>query len=343
VTRALRHVVATVVIAALVVAATAAPAPASRARISAAGCDAFADYFTIEFLVAFASAFAGLGDELGTDGAAKGKKNPVTKEDIQDVFHLVFSPKLEAVTATLAREAPKSIRGLFARQRDVFARGVHQLAGIGLTKRQLAALAKLDLKPDTDIKSVLGDVDLPKAELTAAAREFGKHADDLDLNDVVSKDQQRDFQRTGATCGVFPVTGLDCKSLVSTDLTRALVGGTAKVTNDQGTCTYAGPKDPGGDEPVMMIDVYKTPRAFGRLVEQLQGGESIDEDTHLSQGFSTFSSTKTCGKTLYGRTSDSTVVIAVCAPNDGDIDTARLEQARDEVVAARSILGTKSG
>jgi hypothetical protein len=336
------------VVLAVAVASLAGGAPVSAVqpstpRISDAGCDAFADYFTIEFLVAFATAFAGLGEELGGN-TEPGSGRPVTKEDIQDVFHLIFSPKLENVTGTLAREAPRSIRGLFAKQRAVFAKGVDKLEALGLTKRQIRTLARLDLAPDTDIKEVLGEVDIPRARITAAAREFGKDADALDLDGVVTRPQQAAFRGSGSSCGVFPARDVDCGALVGAEVASRLVGGAATVTDDNGSCVYAGPKDPGGDEPEMVIDVYETRRSFARLVETLQGsGDELDTDTHLGDGFATFSSTKTCGKTLYSRTTDSTVVVAVCAPNDGDVATADLLSVRDEVVAARSILNRKSG
>ena len=318
-----------------------AAAPSTRAqKLSTAACDAFADYFTIEFLVAFASAFAGLGEEL--DSGSGGGDEQITKEDIQDIFHLVFSPRLESVTATLGKEAPKSIRGLFAKQRAVFADGIDKLEEIGVTKKQLVALARLDLSADADVKQILGDVDIPKRKLTAAAREFGKRADALDLNDEVSKAQQRDFQQTGTTCGVFPASARDCEQLVASDLSSPLVGGEPTVGNNDGSCTYAGPTGADGDEPVMAVDVYQTPRTFERLVEQLQGAEELDPDTRLADGFSSFSSTKTCGKTLYTRTDDQSIVIAVCPPGDGEIDTADLLRVRDSILS-RSVLDRKSG
>ena len=146
-----------------------------------------------------------------------------------------------------------------------------KLEGLGLTTKQIQALAKIDLAPDTDVKDVLGDVDIPRAKILAAARDFGEDADALNLNDVVTKSQQAAFQRAGSTCGVFPISDLDCASLVGTDVTSRLVGGAATVTNDDGSCVYAGPKDPGGDEPEMVVDVYKTRRSFARSVAQLQG------------------------------------------------------------------------
>ena len=101
----LRRVVVAALMVAVAIVASAQPAsptqPSTRASISNAGCDAFSDYFTIEFLVVFATAFAGLGEELGGT-TEPGTDRPVTKEDIQDVFHLIFSPKLEDVTSTLA-------------------------------------------------------------------------------------------------------------------------------------------------------------------------------------------------------------------------------------------------
>ena len=320
----------------------AASTPAQR--LSDEACDAFADYFTIEFLVAFASAFAGLGDDLGADsGNGKGQGASTTKEEIENTFHLIFSPKLEAITGTLAEESPKSIRKLFAKQQAVFAEGVDLLEEAGLTKKQLAALAELDLSPDTDLDQVLGDVKISKKKIKAAAKEFGKSASALDLNDKATAAQQRAFQQTGTRCGVFPESDIDCESLVAPELSARLVGGEATVKNDDGSCTYAGPVGADGDEPVMIVDVYPSARSFDRLVRQLPNAQKIDDDSAVADGFSSFSSAKTCGKTLFSKTGDDTIVVALCPPGDGDVAVDDLTEVRDSVVDARSILSKRSG
>jgi hypothetical protein len=348
--RALASVVALATLCAFVVPATAGASTETSTqakKLSTAACDGFADYFTIEFLVAFASAFAGFGGDPGTGGGGsagasqgakgadgKAKEAPPTPEEIQDIFHLIFSPKLQAVTALLARESPRSIQQVFARQQAVFTRGVDILEGLGLKKQQLAELAKLDLSPNTDVSGVLGKVDLSKAKLRAAAKDFGRDAGALDLNGKVSRVQQRAFQQTGTQCGVFPASPVPCKSLVAADVAAPLVGGTPTVKLDQGSCVFDGPAEPGADQPVMVVDLYRTPRTYDRLVGQLQDPQQVDGDTVVADGFATFGHDKTCGKTLYGRTPHDTIVVAVCAPGDAEVTDAQLTGVRDAVAQA---------
>jgi len=312
--------------------ATTVGASTRRAPLSNKTCDAFVDYFQIEFLVAFANAFAGVGQDSGT-GVGGNDRSP-TREQVQDTFHLILSPKLEVLTGTLARGGPKSIRSLFARQQAVFARGIRLLGDAGLTKSQLEALANLDLSPDTDVSQVLGDVKLSKRKIAAAAKEFGKHSGDLNLDDKTTPAQQRAFLKAGTGCGVFPGTDAACDELVSNELQRRLLGGATTVKDDQGSCTYTGPKDAHGDEPVLIVDLYGSQRTFDRLVEQLQGGEKVNPDTYLTEGFSSFANTKTCGRTLYSKTADGTLVVALCRPNDDPVATDDLTEVRDSVVAA---------
>jgi hypothetical protein len=312
--------------------ATTVGASTRRAPLSTKACDAFVEYFQIEFLVAFANAFAGLGQDAGSDSG--GSDTGPTREQIQDTFHLILSPKLEVLTGTLAQEGPKSIRSLFARQEAVFARGRDILGDAGLTKKQLKALATIDLSPDTDVSEVLGDVKLSKKKIAAAAKEFGEHSADLNLDDTTTPAQQRAFQNAGTGCGVFPGTDVACDSLVSSELQRRLLGGATTVKDDQGSCTFTGPKDARGDEPVLIVDLYGSQRTFDRLVEQLQGGEQVDADTYLTEGFSSFSAVKTCGRTLYSKTADGTLVVALCAPDDGPVATNDLTEVRDSVVTA---------
>jgi hypothetical protein len=315
-----------------------AGASTPRQKLSNEACDGFADYFTIEFLVAFASAFAGLGGE----SAKADDGSTVTADDVANTFHLIFSPKLEKITGTLAAESPKSIRKLFARQHAVFAQGVDMLEELGLTKRQLKVLSELDLSPNTDVAQLLGEVKVSKAKLLTAAKDFGKIAAPLDLNDSTTAAQQRAFQQTGTRCGVFPESDLDCESLVGTELSAPLVGGDPAVKNDQGSCTYTGPAGADGDEPVMIVDVYPSPRTFDRLIKALPDAEKVG-DAYVADGFSSFSSTKTCGKTLYSQNDGDTIVVALCPPGDGDVNADDLLQVRDAVVAARSILNKRSG
>jgi hypothetical protein len=309
-----------------------ASVPERVGKLPDTACDAFVDYFQIEFLAAFASAFANVGQNLDPKSKTGGKG--FTQADIQNTFHLIFSPKLEQVTDTLATQGPKSIRHLFAQQRDVYTRGVAILRDIGLTPKQITALATVKLSPDTDLTKLLGDVKLTKGQIRNAARRFGQHAGALNLNDTVTPAQQKSFQDAGTGCGVFPGTDVKCADLVSSDLEQRVLGGPATVKNKQGSCTYTGPSDPGGDTPVMVVDVYDGVRTFDRLFEQLKGGQMVDPNTYITQGFTSFSDTKTCGRTLYSKATAATVVVAACASNDAAIPDDDLAAVRDSVVNA---------
>ena len=216
----------------------------------------------------------------------------------------------------------------------MFARGIALLGDAGLTRKQLTALANLDLSPDTDVSQVLGDVKLSKKKIAAAAKEFGKRSGDLNLDDKTTPAQQRAFLKAGTGCGVFPGSDVACDELVSSELQQQLLGGATTVKDDQGSCTYTGPKDARGDEPTLIVDLYGSQRTFDRLAKQLQGGEKVDPDTYLTEGFSSFANTKTCGRTLYSKTADGTLVVALCRPNDATVATSDLTEVRDGVVAA---------
>jgi len=268
-----------------------------------AACDAFADYFQVEYLVAFASAFAGFGDK---------KKATDTAAEIRDTFHLILSPKLELVTGTLADGTDAVLHKLFVRQAKGFARGVALLARVGLTNEQIQALSELDLKPETDLQQVIGDVNLDKQELKRSVKKFAPSSKDIDLNRATPK-EQRAFSAAGSACGVFPV-GVNCARVVTPDEAAAVLGGEATTKNQDGTCTYAGPAANGGDAPELAVDVYQSSLAFDRLSTSAQGESvpGVGDAAAVVDGFNAFSSTNTCGRTLFVKQAEQTVVVAAC-------------------------------
>ena len=287
-----------------------APPPASaaaRPRLmqapTRAACEAFADYFQVEYLVAFASAFAGIGDK---------EKAKATAVEIRDTFHLLLSPKLEQVTRTLADGTDPALRKLFVRQARGFARGVALLEGVGLTKEQIQKLSELDLKPETDLQKVVGDVNLDKAELKRSVKKFGASAKSIDLNEATSK-ERRAFTAAGSACGVFPV-GVNCARVVTPDEAAAVLGGEATTKNQDGTCTYTSSAGNGGDAPELAVDVYQSSLAFDRLgtSAQGQGVPGVGDEAAVVDGFNAFSSTNTCGRTLFVKQAEQTVVVAAC-------------------------------
>ena len=106
------------------------------------------------------------------------------------------------------------------------------------------------------------------------------------------------------------------------------------MKDDQGSCTDTGPKGRAWRRADADRRSVRQPAHLRRLVEQLQGGEKVDPDTYLTEGFSSFANTKTCGRTLYSKTADGTLVVALCRPNDATVATSDLTEVRDGVVAA---------
>jgi hypothetical protein len=284
------------------------PATATRPAKDAApptraACEAFSDYFQIEFLVAFATAFAQVGNE---EDAAK------AEDEIRDSFHLLLSPKLERITTTLAAGTEPPIRKLFAQQAKAYGKGVAMLEDVGLNADQIQALAEVELTAETDLQQVVGDVDLDKQELSRAAKKFGASAKSLDVNDASAK-QKAAFSAAGSACGVFPVGG-DCKALVTADEAAAFLGAAAETGTDDGTCTYTAEAASGQDDHELAVDVYESSLAFDRLTasSQSQSVPGVGDAAVAVDGFNAFTSAKTCGRTLFVNQGDRTVVVAGC-------------------------------
>jgi hypothetical protein len=301
--RALATVVGAMLLAGIASPATAAPREDAAKPPTRPACEAFADYFQIEFLVAFAAAFAGLGDQ---------QQAAATEAEIRDTFHLILSPKLEQITRTLADGTDPALRKLFVRQVRAFARGVALLEGVGLTQEQIQVLSELDLTAETDLEQVIGDVDLDQAELERAAEKFGSSSKAIDLDDATRK-EGRAFQGAGSLCGVFPV-GVSCGRVVTTDEAAAVLGGRATTKNDDGTCTYTGSAGTGGDAPELGVDVYQSSLAFDRLSTSGQGQSvpGVGDAAVVIDGFNSFTRTNTCGRTLFVKQAEQTVVVAAC-------------------------------
>lgn len=281
-----------------------AAAPAAGTDPTPEACEAFADYFQIEFLIAFASAFAQVGEKQDAEKA---------QDAIRDNFHLILSPKLEQVTQTLADGTDPSLRKLFKQQQQAFAKGVALLEGVGLSKDQIEKLSTVELTPDTDLQAVVGDVDLDKKALAKAVKKFGASADSIDITDATSK-QKTAFTAAGASCGVFPV-GVSCKVAVTNDEAVALLGAPVTVAKDDETCVYTASDTTGASDDVeLAVDVYDSALAFDRLTKstQNQSVPGVGDAAIAADGFTSFSSAKTCGRTLFVKQGERTVVVAAC-------------------------------
>lgn len=319
-----------------------ASAPAQSKPLSDAGCDAFYDYFQVNLAIAliagFAEAFEGLGDDsdglraTGTTSttATTGGTQSADIELLQHVLFLTLSPKMEQATTVLAKEAPRSIRKVFAKQRDIYRDGVARLRDLGLTKQQIEAIRDADFTEETP-DSLAGDLDIDRADLEAAARDFGEQAAVLTAEDATEA-QSRSFERVATGCGAVPDASLDCDEVVSGDLQQQLLEGPATVSDDDGTCRYTGPAGADGSEPEIAVDVYRSPEAFARLTEQNDAAEEVGDGAAV-EGFVTFTGFKTCGRTLFSKEQDSTIVVAICLPNDAAVADDMLSDVRDSVAS----------
>jgi hypothetical protein len=306
------------VLAAVSLLAAALPADASRPAKAVApptreACEAFSDYFQIEFLVAFAALFANAGDKKD---AAKAER------EITNSFHLLLSPKLERVTQTLADGTDPPLHKLFTRQAKAFAKGVAMLEDVGLSADQIQKLADAEITAETDLQAVVGEVDIDKQALSRATKRFGASAKSIDINDASAK-QKAAFSAAGSACGVFP-TGGDCTALVTGAEAEAFLGAPAKTGNNDGTCTYTAKTGSSQDDAELAVDVYESTLAFDRLTKaaQNQSVPGAGDAAIAVDGFSAFSSSKTCGRTLYVKQGERTVVVAACT---GDTPPADAE------------------
>jgi len=313
-------------VAVVTAAALAAPSPAGASLHHApepAFCDAAAEFFDLSFQVQFVKAFAGLSDD------------PSVQEKVGDVFALVLSPKLENLTSTMADTGPRRVRSLFADQAEVFGRGIEVLVDLGVTRQQVQTLARapVDLT-NSDLEALLGDVSVSEAELEAAAAEFDG---DAALEDIGAPPAKRAaFERAIGACGIVPSTGLDCDELVTPDEAADVLGSEAQAESSNGSCVYVASGSDTGDEAELTVEAYQGSRAYQRLTQgtQNQSVPDLGERATAIEGYATFGSTKTCGRTLVVDDGARTVVVALCLPAASD--EAPIDTLTD---VARSALG----
>ncbi|MEX2253994.1 MAG: hypothetical protein WEC34_01020 [Acidimicrobiia bacterium] len=317
---------------------------ALRAQPSDDVCEAVSESYSIElvlaFLTGFAQAFEGLDATDTTDAGATDTTTATsspTADELESSIRLAFSPKLERVTGTLAQSAPKSIRKLFAKQQAVYADGIQLLEDAGVTKKQLKALAELDITASIDAEELVDDTSISKQEFAAAAKKFESRMKDLDPGEEATAAQEKVYVNLGSQCGVFPIDETDCDVLVSNERVEELLGGPATTENDNGTCDYTATTDDSVDTPELAVELYPNERAFDRLVKDLEDPEKISADAYTAEPFVTPASFgfKTCGKTLYTRVNSRTVVVAYCPPGDGEVDVDQLVEVAD--VASQSL------
>jgi hypothetical protein len=312
--------------AALALAAGAPPAGAAvgRAAPSERFCTAFNDYYAASFTAALAVGFA---EAFGED--AEG----ADPDEVRGTLLLVLSPRLEEVTGQLSSSAPKVLRPVFRAQRKSFAKGVAVLEDLGFTTDQLDQLASLSTDVDSaELEGSIGQ-DIDKAELLAAGKDYASTVDDLDA--AAFGNARSAFQRAGSQCGLFPNTSFDCEKLVKPAEADALLEDATR-TDDEG-CEYEGPEPDTGLQPALAVDVYESARAFERLTEKAQQGQTesvpgVGDDAVASEGYTPFTGFKTCGRTLIAKDGERTVVVAFCPPGDTDVANETLTDVATKVL-----------
>lgn len=311
--------------------ASAAPEPGG------ATCEAFGDYFettyTLSFILAFAQGLASAGDDASSgDPTAGGPEDEeFDAEQLEDIFLLVLSPRLEQATKVLADSGPRALRAPLRAQQQAFGFGTELLRDdLGLTERQIDSLRAADLT-QSDPDDLASSAGIDDAALERAAARFGEEAENLDLEGATTTPkQERAFVTLGERCGVLPAD-LDCDDVLTSADVADLVGSPVDVSDDNGTCEYEGPDDDGFEAPTVAVDVYATATAYAQLTGTAIGEAVDDVGTEATRidGSSTFSSGSSCGATLLVRADrpDVALAVAVCLGDEPVTDDVLVDLA----------------
>ena len=163
-------------------------------------CSAFGDYYSVSFTVEFIVRLAGSFNTAPSTGSQS--KKQASPNEIRSTLLLLFSPKMEHVTGTLAHGGAAILRTLFKKQQSVFARGVALLQQAGLTRKQIEVLANARVDANnTDIERLTGKVKLSAKKLTNLAESFRR---DLQSLGNGSTKENAAFKSAGTKCGAFP-------------------------------------------------------------------------------------------------------------------------------------------
>jgi hypothetical protein len=319
-----RLAVATVLASALGLAALPGTAGArtASARPSSSTCTSFGEFYSVQFLLAFVGGFA--------DAAAgPDKKDEVA--DAKSVAQLIFSPKLQKVTAELATSAPKVLRNGWSKAAKAYGEGVKILRDLGLTDKQISQLANADLNQNdkVDSKEFNDKYHVTKAELTAAGRKFRKVQ--TSIFKKATRTEGAALQTLSVQCGVTPDKSVDCSTLVTDAEVQALVG---PITDSSEACSWDGTKGDTGLKPELAVEVFRNPDVFTQKTKKLTDTTpvSVADKALLASGFTSSTRGATCGKTLYVQSGSDTIVVALCLPNDVDPTEAQIVDVAKNVL-----------
>ena len=296
--RPLRLVAVASALVGLLLVSVARPAPAAVPRApTPTTCQSFRDYYELVLLVQYAAALADAGSQSG--------------DAIRNQYLLVLSPKLQAVSRSIARSSDDPLATLFRDQARIFGQGAKLLQSAGLTPAQVKALAAapVDFK---EIDRVLGEVALDSNKLATAGQRFAGLAAGLDLAHA-PREQFQAYSRTGESCGTFPKPPVGCSKLVTAAEATAVLGAKPKIANEDGSCTFNA-KTSDGEARGLAVDVYASPTAYDEVLlgTSPQDASGVAPAGRAFDGYNAFSGNTTCGRTLAARDARHTVLVAAC-------------------------------
>lgn len=300
-----------------------ASAATTEAPPSSGACKSFGEFYSVQFLLAFVGGFA---------DAAAGPDKKAEVADAKSVAQLIFSPKLQKVTAELATTAPKVLRKGWSKAATAYGEGVKILRDLGLTAKQIKQLANAELTQNNkvDSKEFNDKYHVTKAELTAAGRKFKKVQ--TSIFKKATRAEGAALQTLSVGCGVTPDTSVACSTLVPDAEVEALVG---PITDSNGSCSWDGTKGSTGLKPEVAVEVYRNPDVFTERTKKLSDTSPVSgvgDDALLASGFSSSNRGATCGKTLYVQSGSDTIVVALCLPNDIDPTEAQIVDVAKNVL-----------
>jgi len=307
--------------------ASAAPIGAARSRAGSnvpASCDSFGGYYEVVFAIGIVTGFAEAFDEDGE----------LDSDEVRNVAYLILSPKLEPLTADLAKTAPRIVRPFFRLQAKVYGQGVDLLRDdLGLTDDQIEAIADADLSNLGDSEEFTSDFEVTKQQVTDAAAELGAAIEKAKGSFEPTARQERALENLSRDCGTTPDEDVDCDELFPAADVEALIG---EVAEESGTCQWEAVEPETGLTPKLAVQIFRSAATFEDR-KDLNADSAVDvtdigDEAFITPGFTSQTSGSTCGKTIYVLDGDDTVMVSVCKPDDVDPTDDEMVQLADDVL-----------
>lgn len=288
-------------------------------------CAIWNDTMPAMFALGLAGAFA----DDGTTGTTRAAGTDTSgTDDTDEVLLLLISPRLEGLF-TAAAEATSGFDDEFRAAAEVMANGSERLADAGLTDEEIDALRNADLSSGEPPTTGLDDAALKKAaagfrdELDQLEAELGGGAGEV-LDELINSCQQ------------VVTGGVDTCELIDDATVESVVGQEAQVEGPEpgfagGTsCVWEGVD--GSRLAVSVADASyyeQVAGAYDHAAKEAVTG--VGDEAFVADGFNYASGGGTSGRSLFVKSGDRTVVVAI--DHDGDVvATADLRDLADDVL-----------